>query len=351
MKIFLRALLPLAMLLAMPALAADAPSGLLYRERSFVTLPSTDTYWDYIKFEPGTSRLFMARVEDGLTVYDVDKQQAVTTVENSIGANGPLLLPQFNRGYVAMTDGSLLSFELNSLKVLGRQPLADGIGLNSGILDPATSRIHFITGTGEKDSTWFTLDAATGKLLGKTVFPFRKMDDPATDGKGNLFAPARLDDVVLKLDSKTLKEQARWSIGCNVSKVRYQASIKRIIGACVGDAPVVFALDPETGAITARVPIGKGLDGLAIDEKRKRIISSNGADGTLSVVAQDGPDAYRLLGQINTRVGSRMMDIDQRTGNLYVVNADSTQVPDAATGKLNRTYHPNSFKVHMFVPE
>lgn len=350
MKIGLRSSLALVILLAAPAFAADTPS-LLYRERSVVTLPSTDTYWDYIKFEPGTSRLFMARVEDGLTVYDVDRNEAVATVENSVGANGPLLLPQYNRGYVAMTDGSLLSFELDSLKVLGRMPLASGIGLNSGILDPATGRIHFITGTGEKESTWFTLDAATGKLLGKTVFPFRKMDDPATDGKGNIFAPARRDNVILKLDSKTLKEQARWPTGCNVSKTRYQASTKRIIGACLGDAPAVFALDPATGAITARVPIGRGLDGLAIDEKRKRIVSSNGEDGTLSVIAQDGPDSYRLLGQVNTRVGSRMMDIDQRTGNLYVVNADSTQFPDAETGKLTRVYHPDSFKVHSLIPE
>ncbi|MGV3481808.1 MAG: hypothetical protein ACO1O3_17800, partial [Sphingobium sp.] len=45
-------------------------------------------------------------------------------------------------------------------------------------------RIHAIVGTRPQQSTWFTLDAATGALRGKTVFPFRKMDDPANDGKG-----------------------------------------------------------------------------------------------------------------------------------------------------------------------
>ena len=99
-----------------PAKAAD----LLYTLADAVTLPSTATGWDYIKMEPGSSRLFMARDRDGLTVFDVDANRVITTVENSTGANGPLLLPEYNRGYVAMTDGSFLSFELDSLKPIER---------------------------------------------------------------------------------------------------------------------------------------------------------------------------------------------------------------------------------------
>ncbi|WP_204309391.1 hypothetical protein, partial [Enterobacter cloacae] len=79
--------------------------------------------------------------KDGLTVYDVDRRKVIGTVANSAGANGPLLLPQYNRGYVAMTDGSLLSFDLKTLAVIERIRLAEDGGLNGVVHDPATKRI------------------------------------------------------------------------------------------------------------------------------------------------------------------------------------------------------------------
>lgn len=331
--------------LAAPAVAVD----LLYTLEKTATLPSTDTDWDYIKMEPKGNRLFMARMMDGLTVFDVDRNKVIATVDNSVGANGPLLLPEYNRGYVAMTDGSLLSFELKSLKVLGRLPLDPNGGLNSAVHDPQSKRIHAIVGTRPAESTWYTLDAATGKLISKKTFPFRKMDDPALDGKGNVFAPARRDSLILKLDSKTLAEKARWPVECNVSKVRYQPHTHRILGACGGDKPLFFALDPETGRTVARIPIGNGIDGFVIDEQRHRIVTSND-DGTLTVIGQKGADAYELLGTVATRPAARMMHIDERTGRLFVVTADYTTGKPDATGATQQTYHPNSFVVLTYQP-
>lgn len=333
--------------LAVTGTAASA--DLLYTLESTVTLPSTDTGWDYVKMEPKTNRLFMARDKDGLTLFDVDAGKAVTTIENSVGANGPLLLPQYNRGYVAMTDGSFLSFDLKTLKPIDRIKLDPNGGINSAILDPFTKQVHAIVGTRPKESIWYTLDAATAKLLKKTTFPFRKMDDPATDGKGRIFAPARKDNLILILDSETLAEKARWTAPCNVSKVRFQASTNRILAACLANEALFFAVNAGTGAIVAQLPIGKVLDGFYIDEQRKRIVTSN-YEGTLTVIRQDSADSYTLLGTINTSPGARMMAMDDRNGKLYVVNATYTETP-AANGETSETYHPNSFVVMTFKPD
>ncbi|WP_129775874.1 YncE family protein [Peristeroidobacter soli] len=325
------------------AAAQAGDAGLLYKLEATATLPSTDSGWDYIKMQPGTSRLFLARDVDGLTVFDVDQNKALATVENSKGANGPLLLPQYNRGYIANTDGSLLSIDLQTLKPIERLALDKDGGLNSGVHDPATKQVHFITGTRKEKSTWYTLDAATGKLLKTTTFPFRKMDDPAIDGAGNIYAPARKDNLILKLDSKTLKETARWQAPCNVSKTRWQASTKRIIAACVGEKPQFFVVDPSNGKVTATLPIGPSIDGIGIDEKRKRIVTSSN-DGFITVIQQKGADQYELLGTVTTRPDARMSFMDERNGNLYFVTADSTTTTDA-NGKENQVYHPNSFVV------
>lgn len=334
------------LLTAAPAAAADV----LYKLDRSVTLPSTDTGWDYIKMQPGSSRLFIARDKDALTVFDVDTGKVVATVDNSVGANGPLLLPEYDRGYVAMTDGSLLSFELSTLKPVSRQPLSTTGGLNSVVYDPSTKRIHAIEGTRTKQATWFTLDPVSGKLLSQKVFPFRKMDDPAADGKGHLFAPARLDGIIMKLDSTTLAEQARWPVDCNVSKVSYQADSQRIFAACVGDKPQFLVLDANTGGVLARVPVGHGLDGIAIDPVRRRVVTSNGTDGSLSVIGQTGEGDFHLLGTISTRTGARMMTMDERTGRLYVVSADYTQTPKDTEGNTSKRYHSNSFVVLTYAP-
>jgi len=46
-----------------------------------------------VSFDGATGRLFLDRRLDGLTVFDIDTHSA-TTMENSKGANGALLVPE-----------------------------------------------------------------------------------------------------------------------------------------------------------------------------------------------------------------------------------------------------------------
>lgn len=346
------ALLLLLAASASPSAPSRAADDLLYTLDSATVLPGVGSDWDYMKMERDGPRLFIARRRDGLTVFDVDSRKVVATIANSVGANGPLLLPQYNRGYVVTTEGDLLSFDLKTLAVIERVKLADDGGLNTISFDPSTKRLQAVVGQRPNRSTWFTLDPATGKLLGKKIFLFTKMDEPAADGKGNLFAPARYDNLLLKLDSRTLEETARWPIACTqVVAVEYQAHTDRLLIGCRGDKPVFIALDASTGRQIASIPIGKGIDGMAVDEKRGRILTSNGADSTLTVIKQDGPDSYRLLGNVQTRPQARIMQIDERTGNLHLITSDATTPAPAADGTTSPPrFHPNSFVVLTYKP-
>jgi hypothetical protein len=270
---------------------------------------------------------------------------------NSTGANGPLLLPEFDRGYVAMTDGSLLSFKLKTLEIIERRPLASDGGLNGVVYDPATRRIHAVVGARAERSTWHTLDAATGAPVAQTVFPFKKMDDPAPNGRGHLFAPARYDGLILKLNSKTLAEEGRWKVpGCEqVVVVEHQASTDRLLVACRGAKPVFLALDPTSGEVTGQAPIGANVDGMAVDEKRGRILTSNG-DGTLSVIEQSGPDGYRLLGNVVTRALAKIMQMDPQTGRVFLITADHTAPAPSGESVPAPVFHPDSFVVLEYAP-
>lgn len=128
------------------------------------TLPSSNTGWDYITLDQATGRLFIARRADGLTVWDTKAGKVLATVENSTGANGVVLVPEFGRGYTAMTDGTMLAFDLATLKPIERVKLDEG-DLNQGFYDPATKRVHMVVGNRPARTTWISLDAATGKVV------------------------------------------------------------------------------------------------------------------------------------------------------------------------------------------
>ena len=56
--------------------------------------------------------------------------------------------------------------------------------------------------------------------------------------------------------------------------------------------------------------------------------------GTLSVVKQDGPDAYHLIETVSTRINARTGTVDPKTGTVFLVAPESTvPAPPAAGGK------------------
>ncbi len=310
-------------------------------------LPSSNTSWDYITLDQATGRLFIARRADGLTVWDTKAGKVLATVENSAGANGVVLVPEFDRGYTAMTDGTMLAFNLATLKPIERVRLDDG-DLNQGFYDPATKRVHMVVGARPARTAWISLDAATGKVLGRTEFDSKKMDDPAPDGKGTLYAPMRDNNVLLKLSSSDLKVQATWKLGDCVQPVavEFDHAADRVLVACRGDKPVFLALDPADGRIVAVLPIGRGVDGMAHDEGRHLLVTANGVDGTLSVIRQDGPDKYSLVETVATRSMARVIAMDERTGRLFTVTAAYSQPAAGPDGKLPApVFHRDSFTV------
>src|SRR3546814_12561275 len=47
----------------------------------------------------------------------------------------------------------------------------------------------------------------------------------------------------------------------------------------------------------------------------------------MTVIGWDGASALRHVATISTSPGARIMDIDHRSGRLYLVNADATEFP------------------------
>jgi hypothetical protein len=110
----------------------------------------------------------------------------------------------------------------------------------------------------------------------------------------------------------------------------------------------MLVVDADRGKVVADLPIGNGTDGAVWDPIRKRAFSSNGRDGTLTVIAQSGPDDYSVLNTVDTGVTGRTMDIDPISGRIYIAVADAEP---AAPGQVGRPkIKPGSLRVIFLDP-
>jgi len=126
----------------------------------------------------------------------------------------------------------------------------------------------------------------------------------------------------------------------------------RLFVSCVNK--VMTIVNADNGAVVATVPIGQGTDSAAFDPKRKLAFSSNGADGTISVIREVNPQTFVPAGEIKTQVTGRTMDIDPATGRLFVAAADidpNAPVPPGKNGRPGRPKPlPGTLKLLMFDP-
>lgn len=332
--------------LAWSAAQAAAPLD-PYRQEAATVLPGTDTGWGALAFDAARSWLFMARHDDGLTVFDVRTREVVANVAGTTGADSVVLVPRHDRAYVAGTDGTLTTVALSTLTLVKWEPVADA-RLNAVFHEPSTDRVIAVAGSAPRSSMLIALDARTGRVTGRTVFDGSRMDRPATDGAGAVFAPLRDRNVLLKLAAADLRVERTWPLApCEQPvAVHYDDASRRVFVGCRGAHPVFVALDPATGKVVAALPIGQGVGGLVFDRDNRLIVTANGADAGMTVIRQVDPDRYALVETIATRPQARVLALDPATKALYTVAAGFT-VAASEPGKPAPapTYHAGSFTV------
>ena len=90
--------------------------------------------------------------------------------------------------------------------------------------------------------------------------------------------------------------------------------------------------DYRAGKVVATAPIGAGVDGAGYDAASGDAFASN-ADGTLTVIHQDGADQYRVTQTVETPPGARNMGLDPTKHRLFVAAAKFGPVPPGGRGR------------------
>ena len=103
---------------------------------------------------------------------------------------------------------------------------------------------------------------------------------------------------------------------------------RRLFAVCSGNATLVVS-DLDTHRVVTSLKIGGGPDSVAFDPDFHRIYSA-GKAGKLTVIQQDGPDAYRVLDKIHTHYGAHTLAVDPATHKVFVAYASLLAHPRIA---------------------
>jgi len=289
--------------------------------------------WDYLTVDSEGKRLYIAH-QTQVDVVDLATGKEVGSVTGLGRSHGVVISSDGKTGFVS--DGganAVVAFSLSSFEQTDK--VATGTNPDGMVYEPVTGTLWAFNG-GSKSAT--VIDGQSHKVLGTVALP-GKPEFPVVDGTGTVFVNIEDKNSIVRLDAKTMKATATWALtGCeSPSGLAIDIAGSRLFSVCDGKKMAVT--DAKTGKSLATPTIGDGPDATAFDAKTGLAFSSNGEDGTLTVI--DVANGYKVLQTLPTKVGGRTMQLDPATGKIYIATADLVKVP----GAKRPSAKPNTFTI------
>jgi len=282
--------------------------------------------WDYVALDTAGHRLFVAR-QNRVMVIDPATGKLLAEIPGLNRAHGVAFSYSTGKGFATSGgDSSVVVFDLKTLRVLGRTTAA--VDADAVLYDPATKHIFTFNGDAGSSSV---IDAASGKNIG-TIPLGGKPEFGVSGGDGKLFANIEDSSQVVEIDAAAMKVTRRWSLAPCESPTGLAIDRAHHVLFSVCRNGVMAVVDAGTGRLITTLPIGQGVDACRFDAGRQLAFASNG-DGTITVIHEDAPDKFTVVGSVPTKRGARTMELDQQTHRLFTVSADFGPPPAATTDR------------------
>lgn len=296
--------------------------------------------WDYLVSDDAAHRLYVthnSRVE----VLDTTDGKLIGAVTGLKSTHGVALNPDGKTGYISDGAGnSIAVFDRSDLSVKATIPAGtnpDGIAF-----EPTTKTVWAFNG---RSSNVSVLDTASNRVVATIPLP-GKPEFPQVDGHGALFVNIEDKNAIVKLDAAARKAVATWTLqGCeSPSGMAIDHAKHRLFSVCDGNKMAV--VDFTSGKLLSLASIGDSPDAAAFDAKSGLAFSSNGGDGSLSVV--DTTKAkFPSVQTLKTTKGARTMAFNASTGMIYIAAAQlgAAPVATAAMPHPRPSILPGSFEI------
>jgi hypothetical protein len=271
--------------------------------------------WDYLIYDPAGHRVFVSR-GNHVMVLDGESGATLGDIPDTPGVHGIALAPEFGKGFTSNGQtNDVTIFDFNTLKPIRR--VATGKGPDAIVYDSSSKRVFTMNGW---DSTATAIDAESGQSVG-TIPLSGRPEFAVADGRGTVFVNIENKHTLTAIDSHNLAVKSNWDMpGCEgPTGLSMDLENRRLFSGC--DNKVLAIMNADSGKLVADVPIGAGVDATAFDPKTAMAFSSNGRDGTLTVIHEVSPDKFEVVENVPTEAGARTMALDPDKGTVYLVTA------------------------------
>jgi len=325
----------IACVLTLAAASLLAQSSPAYRITHTYTLGG-DGSWDYVVPDPPNHRLFIGR-QNRVMVIDEANGALLGEVTGIQGAHGTAIAAPSGHGFATSgNDQSVVMFDLNTFKVLGRIPAAEDA--DAIIYDAVSNRVFTFNGDAHSSTV---IDPQAGTRIMNLPLG-GKPEYGVSAGDGKVYANLTDTSEVVEIDAKAATVTRRWPTAPCKQPVAMAIDTvhHRLFSGC--RSGVMAMSDYQGGKVVATSPIGTGVDGAGFDASTGDAFASN-ADGTLTVIHQDSPDQYRVTQSLQTAPAARNMGFDPVDHRVFIVSAKFGAPP--ASGRGRGPVLPGSFNL------
>ncbi len=295
--------------------------------------------WDYVNLDSAQRWLFISR-STHMIVMNVDTDKVIGDIPDTPGVHGIALAEDLGKGFISDGgDNTVTVIDLKTLMTIGKIQVGDRP--DSILYDPFSHRVFTFNG-GSSDST--AIDARTDKVVGTAPLDARP-EAAVSNERGLIFVNIPDKAEIQVFDAKTLATLHTWSVapGDGGSGLAIDEKHDVLFSTCRNHLMVV--MDGATGHILATPHIGAGPDAAIFDPVAQEAFSSNGMDGTLSVIKRTANGSYQTIETIPTEKGARTMALDVKTHSIFLVTAKFVPDNGTPTPPWRRKVVPGTFTV------
>jgi DNA-binding beta-propeller fold protein YncE len=299
--------------------------------------------FDYVYAESAGRRLYISRpgsAEARITVFDLDTLAPAGEIAG-VNARGVAVDPVAHHGFASSKPVTM--WDTRTLAIIKTIPVEGG---PDGILfDPFNGRVWVFS---HRSPNATIINSTDGSVVG-TMDLGGEPEQAATDIQGRLYVDIEDKDEIAVIDAKSLAVTARYGLegkGGGPGGLALDAKHGVLFASCHKPATMVI-IKAETGQILAVEPIGRGTDGALFNPETCEAFSSNGADGTLSVIKESSPTSFSVEQTLSTMGGARTSTLDFHTGRVFLISAEFGPAPSPPPqgGWVRRPMIPGTFTI------
>ncbi|HEX3636405.1 MAG TPA: hypothetical protein VHV99_13090 [Paraburkholderia sp.] len=298
--------------------------------------------WDYVAYDPVRHHLFVSR-DNRVQVLDTHTGKLFGEIENTDGVHGFAFVQDRKLGFVTNGRANTISVvNLDTLKVVDTIPAA-GADPDGILYVPSLQRVFVSNG---HDKSVSAIDVATRKVVATTQVG-GKPEALAADRQGHVFVNVEDRSEIAELDGRSAAVLAHWPLApCEKpSGLAIDSVNERLFTVCANHHMMV--MDAASGHPVADLPIGGHPDAAAFDSALKLAFSSNGENGTMTVVHEDDADHYSVVQNLKTLEGAKTMALDPQMHRVYLVSSKfgPAEAATAQNPHPRQTVIPGTFEV------